>query len=97
MNVRAGLGFFTIPNTGYDVYDKNYIFNVTFPFIFGINKSHLEIDAGLKYLEAIGSNPGSFYPDIFAGYRYEKPTGRFYFRGGLSSLSYFNIGCGLKF
>ena len=97
LNVRTGLGFFTLPDSGEDIYDKNIIFNISFPYILGKNNSHLEIDAGLKYLEAIGSNPGTFWPDVFAGYRYEKPAGRFFFRAGLSSLSLVNIGCGLKF
>ena len=59
LNVRTGLGFFTLPDSGGDIYDKNIIFNISFPYILGKNNSHLEIDAGLKYLEVIGSNPGS--------------------------------------
>lgn len=97
LNVRTGLGFFTLPDSGGDIYDKNIIINISFPYILGKNNSHLEINAGLKYLEPIGSYRGSFYPDVFAGYRYEKPSGRFFFRAGLSSLSLINIGCGLKF
>ncbi len=97
LNVRTGLGFFTRPDSGGDVYDKNIIFNISFPYILGKNNSHLEIDAGLKYLEPIGSYSGSFYPDIFAGYRYEKPEGRFFCRAGLSILSLINIGCGVNF
>jgi hypothetical protein len=97
LNVRTGLGYFTLPDSGEDIYDKNIVFNISFPYILGKNNSHLEIDAGLKYLEVIGSIPGTFWPDVFAGYRYEKPSGRFFCRAGLSSLSLINFGCGLKF
>ena len=97
LNVRTGVGFFTLPDSGGDIYDKNFIFNISFPYILGKNNSHLEIDAGLKYLDVIGDITGTFWPDVFAGYRYEKPAGRFFCRAGLSSLSLINIGCGLKF
>jgi hypothetical protein len=97
LNVRTGLGYFTLPTSGGDIYSKNIIFNISFPYITGEKNSHLELDLGLKYLVVPGSIPDTFFPDIFAGYRYEKPSGRFFFRAGVSSLSLINLGCGLNF
>jgi len=39
----------------------------------------------------------SFLPDIYAGYRYEKPNGILIFRIGVNLYSLYNIGIGFKF
>jgi hypothetical protein len=46
------------------------------------------------------TNPGffeTFIPDIFAGYRYEKPSGSFIFRAGNNYPTLINVGLGCKF
>ncbi|HLN54600.1 MAG TPA: hypothetical protein VK207_01340 [Bacteroidales bacterium] len=89
-NIRTGWGQFTNLQAQGDVY------NITLVYILGKRKAHLELNAGVKYLD-MKDEKNRFYPDLFAGYRVEKPDGRVFARIGLSGLSIVNIGAGLKF
>ncbi len=89
-----GYGMFLVAGEGY------YI-NGAFVHLFGARNSHLEVNAGVKYMLTNSiSNPtlsDQLLPDIFAGYRFEKPTGGFIFRAGLNYPTAINLGVGYKF
>jgi len=91
-NIRTGIGLWN----NLQAYGNEY--NITAVHLIGRKSSHFEIDAGIKYLQVTSDNADNiFYPDLFIGYRLEKPDGRFLFRTGLSGLSVINIGTGIKF
>ena len=93
-NIRAGAGYWTNLQL-----EGNYI-NAAFVHLldlFGKSNSHLELNLGAKYIFAKEEKDNTLLPDIFAGYRYEKTEGRFYFRAGLSFPGLFSMGTGLKF
>ncbi|HLN19742.1 MAG TPA: hypothetical protein VK213_01545 [Bacteroidales bacterium] len=89
INVRTGWGQWNNLQSEADVY------NLTAVWIIGKKLSHLELNAGAKYLAGPGKN--RVYPDMFLGYRLEKPDSRLYGRAGVSGLSVVNIGAGIKF
>lgn len=98
-NIRAGFGVYTNPDSGGLVWN---VYNITLVYFLGEKSSHLEFDAGVKYLDLRkDSEQNSVIPDIFAGYRYEKLSGKFFFRAGISNVEVITpsilIGCGLKF
>lgn len=90
-NIRAGIGYWTNLQL-----EGNYI-NAVFVHLLGKKNSHLELNLGARYIFAKEKEDNTFLPDIFAGYRFEKPDGRFYFRAGLSFPGLFSIGTGYKF
>lgn len=67
--------------------------------LIGKRNSHLELNLGFKY--PISQLPETItrvlVPDLYAGYRYERPDGLFIFRMGINYPSVFDIGMGLKF
>jgi hypothetical protein len=69
--------------------------------LIGKNNSHLELDLGLKYIVNYSGGNSDLslvlIPDIFAGYRYEKPSGRLIFRAGVNYPTLINIGMGFRF
>jgi hypothetical protein len=95
-NLRMGVGgaMFLIAGEG------KYV-NPSLVQIFGRGSSHIEVDLGFKYMFVNSiSDPTffqSFVPDIFAGYRYEKPGGELIFRVGNNYPTFFNVGIGAKF
>ena len=98
INVRAGFG----ESDGYDV--TGGCFNLALVKLFGKHKSHLELSGGFKYqlkksndpwIEPSNLNP--IDPDIFLGYRYQKPMDGFVFRAGVNYPSLFNLGIGVSF
>jgi hypothetical protein len=98
-NIRAGFGIYTNPDSGGLVYN---VYNLTLVYLRGKKSSHLELDAGVKYLDLRkDAEFNCIIPDLFAGYRYEKLTGRFYLKAGISNVEVINpsvlFGCGLRF
>lgn len=95
-SLRMGLGKGMFLTAGEGVYVNPSVVNVI-----GAGNSHLEIDVGCKIMVTNSiENPGfskSVIPDIFIGYRYEKPSGDFVFRVGNNYPTLFNIGIGAKF
>jgi hypothetical protein len=89
-NLRFGFG---IINSSFD---GGYYYNSALVHLIGKKNSHLELNLGLKYAVQKGLS-NSFLPDIYAGYRYEKPSGLLIFRIGVNLYSLFNIGIGIKF
>ena len=89
-NLRIGFG---IINSSYD---GGYYYNSSIVHLFGKKNSHLELNLGLKYAVQKGFS-NSFWPDIYAGYRYEKPSGLLMFRIGVNLYTLYNIGIGIKF
>ena len=89
-NLRIGFG---IINSSFD---GGYYYNSSLVHLFGRKKSHLELNLGLKYAIQEGFS-NSFLPDIFAGYRYEKPSGLLIFRIGINLYTLYNVGIGIKF
>ena len=89
-NLRMGFG---IINSSFD---GGYYYNSSLVHLLGKKNSHLELNLGLKYAVQKGSS-NSFLPDIYAGYRYEKPNGILIFRIGVNLYSLYNIGIGFKF
>jgi hypothetical protein len=69
--------------------------------LIGKKNSHLEIDLGLKYIVNYSGGNSDLslvlVPDIFAGYRYEKPDGRLIFRFGMNYPTLINMGIGFRF
>jgi hypothetical protein len=89
-NLRIGFG---IINSSFD---GGYYYNSSIVHLFGKKNSHLELNLGLKYAVQKGLS-NSFWPDIYAGYRYEKPSGILIFRIGVNLYSLYTIGIGIKF
>lgn len=95
--LRGGIGYMA---TYY--WDEGIYLNFNIFHLIGRQSSHLELDAGLKAMTPIGKpvfqQPNHpLFPDVYAGYRYEKPDGRFLFRAGVSNTTLVNIGIGYKF
>jgi len=76
-----------------------YYLNPAIVHLIGRRNSHLELNLGFKY--PISQLPKTinriFVPDLFVGYRYEKPDGWFIFRMGINYPSIFDLGFGFKF
>lgn len=89
-NLRLGFGLF---NSGVD---GGYYYNPSLVYVIGQKNKHLEFDLGFKYAVQKGF-ANSFLPDIYGGYRYEKPSGGIIFRMGIDLYTLFNIGIGIKF
>ncbi|QHT69277.1 hypothetical protein GXP67_22880 [Rhodocytophaga rosea] len=95
-NLRLGVGhgMFLVAGEG-------YYMNGAFVHLFGAKNSHFEINAGVKYMltNSISDPPFSdqLLPDIFLGYRFQKPTGGLIFRAGINYLTLLNIGIGYAF
>ena len=91
-NIRTGFGQMN------NLQASGYVYNLTLVHLLGRQSSHLEINIGVKYIKVPANDAQStFYPDLFLGYRFEKPDGNFIWRAGLSGLSLINVGAGLKF
>jgi hypothetical protein len=90
ISMRAGFGFYTDMQN----YSGHYL-NTSMIYLMGKKNSHLELDLGGKFMIS-GSNKKLFLPDIFVGYRYEKPKKGGVFRIGIGS-PIIVIGGGLKF
>lgn len=95
-NVRLGIGHWTNLQA-----DGNYI-NASLAHMLGKRSSHVEFNLGLKLIIS-GTMSGYedrrtfIIPDIYLGYRYEKPARGVIFRAGFSLFSFINIGVGYKF
>jgi hypothetical protein len=89
-NLRFGFG---IINSSFD---GGYYYNSSLVHLLGKKNSHLELNLGLKYAIQKGYS-NSFLPDIFAGYRYEKPSGLLIFRIGINLYTLYTVGIGIKF
>ena len=95
-NLRIGFGngkFFTA--------GEGYYLNPAFVYLAGAQNSHVEFNLGVKYMLTNSIEDPDFsevcIPDIFLGYRFEKPSGGFVFRLGLNYPTLINIGIGYKF
>jgi hypothetical protein len=95
-NVRLGFGHGSFLTAG----EGGYI-NPAFVHLFGSKNSHIEVNIGIKYMLTNTIPDADFsdtvVPDIFMGYRYEKPSGGFIFRAGLNYPTLINLGIGYKF
>ena len=94
--LRLGFGHASIYVAG-----EGYYVGGAFVHLVGETNSHLELDFGLKYM-VTNSIPDpvlsdQLIPDIFVGYRFEKPTGGVIFRFGVSYPTILNLGIGYKF
>jgi hypothetical protein len=92
-NIRCGFGYWgLIEEAG------NYL-NPSFVHVIGKKNSHLEVDIGVKIFVIKSSNfaKPSNMPDLFLGYRFEKPDGKFLFRAGINYPTVLNLGFGYKF
>jgi hypothetical protein len=89
-NLRMGFGLPVLN------FFNGYYFNPSLVHLTGKKNSHFELDLGFKYIIEKGSS-NSFLPDIFAGYRYEKPSGGLIFRVGINLFTLYNMGIGFKF
>jgi hypothetical protein len=95
-NLRLGFGHgqFFVAGEG------EYI-NAAFVHLTKKENSHLEIDVGVKCMITNSMDDpkfsDTFLPDLFFGYRYEKPSGGIVFRFGLNYPTFLNAGIGYKF
>lgn len=90
-NIRAGYGYWT------NLQLEGQCYEVAFVHLLGRKNSHPEFNLGIKYIVDKAGKENAVLPDIFAGYRYENPEGRFVFRIGLAFPSIFSMGIGFKF
>lgn len=96
-NIRLGGGYFSSLGA------QGAYLNPAFVHIFGKSSSHAEFNIGLKFFvtgsrQSVTSSEAPFVLfDLFGGYRYEPPAGRFFFRAGISVPSLINVGTGLRF
>jgi hypothetical protein len=76
-----------------------FYLNPSVVHLIGRRNSHLELNLGFKY--PISQLPETInrilVPDLFVGYRYERPEGWFIFRMGINYPSIFDLGLGFKF
>jgi hypothetical protein len=95
-NLRIGYGHAQFFTAG----EGNYL-NPAFVHLMGKKNSFFEINAGIKYMITNSiSDPTfleTFVPNIFLGFRYEKPVRGIIFRFGFSYPTIINIGFGYKF
>lgn len=95
-SLRLGFGY-----AMFFVAGEGYYINGAFVQLFGKNNSHLEVNGGVKFMLTNSIDDPAFsdqlLPDIFFGYRYEKPEGGFIFRFGLNYPTLINMGVGYKF
>lgn len=95
--LRLGFGYAMLFGVGSE---GNYI-NAAFVHLFGAKSSHLELDAGLKYMLSNSISDPAFseqlLPEIFVGYRFEEPKGGLIFRAGLNYPTLINLGIGCTF
>ena len=95
-NLRLGFGYAMLFVAG-----EGYYVNGVYVHLFGAKKSHLEVNAGAKYMLTNSISDPAFsdqlIPEIYLGYRFEKPTGGIIFRTGLSYPTFVNLGLGYKF
>ena len=95
-NLRLGFGHGAFLNAG----EGKYI-NPAFVHLIGKKNSFFEINAGLKCMITNSIAEPKFFeefvPDIFLGYRFEKPEKGVTFRAGFSFSTAINIGFGYKF
>jgi hypothetical protein len=89
-NIRAGFGL-----AAFNAWE-GYYYNAALVHLIGKKNSHFELNLGLKYVLEEGT-ANSFMPDLFAGYRYEKPDGGLILRAGIDLFTLWNIGIGFKF
>jgi hypothetical protein len=85
-------------NTG--VIAGSYI-NAAFVHLMGKKRHFFELNLGMRLvIEGTRQDWDGKWtfvtPDVFAGYRYEKPQSGFIFRAGLSYPTIINVGIGLK-
>lgn len=94
--IRAGFG-----HGAFLIAGEGYYINAAFVQLFGPGSSHLELNAGVKYMVSNSeSNPpfsDQVLPDIFVGYRYQKPSGGIILRYGLNYPTLINVGIGYQF
>ena len=95
-NVRLGFGHASLWDAG----EGEYI-NAAFIHLIGKKNSHLEMDLGIRYMVSNSISDPKFsqtlIPDIFLGYRYERPSAGLIFRTGFSYPTFINLGVGYKF
>lgn len=95
-NVRLGFGHGQFYTAG----EGKYI-NPAFVHLMGKKNSFFEFNAGLKCMITNSlTDPKfieTFIPDIFFGYRFEKPVRGIIFRIGFSYPTAINIGIGCRF
>ena len=95
-NLRLGFGYAMLFVAG-----EGYYVNGVYVHLFGAKNSHLEVNAGAKYMLTNSISDPAFsdqlIPEIYLGYRFEKPTGGIIFRTGLSYPTFVNLGLGYKF
>jgi hypothetical protein len=89
-NLRFGFGLIN------SSFDGGYYYNPVLVHLIGKRNKHLELNLGFKYTIQKGTS-NSFFPDVYAGYRYEKPTGGLIFRVGINLFTLYNLGIGFKF
>lgn len=95
-NIRLGFGHAQFLTAG----EGQYI-NPAFVHLIGKKNNFFEINAGLKCMITNSISDPKFFetfvPDIFFGYRFEKPERGIIFRTGFSYPTAINIGTGYKF
>jgi hypothetical protein len=94
-NIRLGIGRANFS----EFRTLAFYLNPSLVHLIGKRNSHLELNLGFKY--PISQLPETItrvlVPDLYAGYRYERPDGLFLFRMGINYPSVFDVGMGLKF
>jgi hypothetical protein len=95
-NIRLGFGYWT------DLQSEGHYVNSSFVYLTGKQNSHLELNLGFKFIvsgarSGLEGSQNFLLPDIFVGYRYEKPGKGDVYRIGVGYPGLIMVGGGIKF
>ncbi|MCX6302429.1 MAG: hypothetical protein NTW82_09615 [Bacteroidia bacterium] len=99
-NLRFGFGLWKDEPTKYG-YGGNYL-NASLVHLIGKRTAHFELILGIKYFitgrdEVMNTFGYPYLPDLYFGYRHEKPDGKLVLRFGINIPTLVNLGIGYKF
>lgn len=87
-----------------DLWESNvgFQFNSNLIYLYGANSHHFEADLGLTYLFDNGLEKSKYayistIPNVFLGYRFQKPTKHFMFKIGAGWYELIQLGLGYSF
>ena len=81
---------------------KYFLVPFFFPYLYGEQKHHFEVNLGASYHFDKGLDETKFTylattPNLFIGYRYQKPEGRINFKVGSGIFEILQVGFGYSF
>lgn len=99
LKLSAGFGLWQ-----FSLFDSNdgFYLNTKLVYLLGSKSHHFEVDLGANYQFDIKQNESNYSflstaPNVFIGYRYQRPNKRFMFKTGLGMIDFFQFGFGYSF